>query len=327
MNDNPLQALKRIRKIELLTRKYVQEHFAGAYHSVFKGRGIEFEAVRPYQHGDDIRDIDWNVTARMGEAYVKAYREERELVVFIVVDASASLFFGTKTRQKRDIASEIGAVLALSAITNNDKVGLLIFDDQIRQVMPPHKGRNHILAIIRALLTLQPTQSETDISVGLRAINRTLRQRAIVFFISDFLDAISTYERDLLITAKKHDFIAITLSDSLEMRWQDVGLITLCDAETDELQWVDTQNAQWREASKNKHYAFKPNAIHYSNARKLIASTSAHKAIHSAHSHNFSINAHGGYTDERGDVGNQPMSVVRVSDLLDAGAIFTRGIF
>lgn len=240
------ETLKRIRKIEFLTRKRVQETFAGAYHSIFKGRGAEFEAVRPYQQGDDVRDIDWHVTARMGEPYVKSYREERELVVFIVVDASASLFFGTGTHDKHELAAEIGAILALSAITNNDKVGLMIFDDQIRRVLPPRKGKNQVLAIIRDLLSLQSTQSETDLSVGLRAINRSLHQHAIVFFISDFLDAIPSYERELLITAQKHDFIAVCINDALEARWLDVGLAHVRDAETGELRLIDTHNDQWQ---------------------------------------------------------------------------------
>lgn len=240
------EALKRIRKIEFLTRKRVQETFAGVYHSVFKGQGAEFESVRPYQIGDDVRDIDWHVTARMGEPYIKSYHEERELVVFIVVDASASVFFGTGTHDKHELAAEIGAILALSAIMNNDKVGLMIFDDKIRHVLPPRKGKNQVLAIIRDLFSLQPTQSETDLSIGLRAINRSLRQRAIVFFISDFLDAIPSYERDLLITAQKHDFIAVCINDPLEVRWLDVGLIHVRDAETGELRLIDTHHDGWQ---------------------------------------------------------------------------------
>lgn len=239
-------SLKRIRKIELLTRKRVQETFAGAYHSIFKGRGVEFDGVRPYQFGDNVRDIDWHVSARMGEPYIKSYHEERELTVFIVVDASASLFFGTQKHAKNELATEIGAIVALSAITNNDKVGLLIFDEHIRHVLPPRKGKNHILAIIRELMTLKPAQHGTDLSVGLNAINRHLRQRSIVFFISDFLDSTSSYERDLLITAQKHDFIAVCVNDPLENRWSDVGMIRLRDAETGEYQVIDTHHPDWR---------------------------------------------------------------------------------
>jgi len=265
--------LKRIRKIELLTRKRVQETFAGAYHSIFKGRGVEFEAVRPYQHGDNVRDIDWHVTARMGEPFIKSYREERELTVFIAVDASASLFFGTQKGQKNDLAAEIGAILALSAITNNDKVGLLIFDDQIRRVLPPRKGKNQILAIIRELMTLKPTQGETDLSVGLKAINRSLHQRTIVFFISDFLDAISTYERDLLITAQKHDFIAVCVSDPLENRWSDMGMMTVRDAETGELQVIDTHHADWRTQ-------FSKQALRFESQRKKLFARARIDAIY-----------------------------------------------
>jgi uncharacterized protein (DUF58 family) len=267
------EALKRIRKIELLTRKRVQDTFAGAYHSIFKGRGVEFESVRPYQHGDNVRDIDWNVTARMGEPFIKAYREERELTVFIAVDASASLFFGTQKRQKNDLAAEIGGILALSAITNNDKVGLLIFDDKIHRVLPPRKGKNQVLAIIRELMTLKPAQSETDLSLGLNVISRSLRQRAIVFFISDFLDAISSYERDLLITAQKHDFIAVCISDPLENRWSDMGMVTVRDAETGELMTIDTHHSDWRTQ-------FTKQALRFESQRKKLFSRAHVDAIY-----------------------------------------------
>jgi uncharacterized protein (DUF58 family) len=267
------EVLSRIRKIELLTRRRVQETFSGAYHSIFKGRGVEFDAVRPYQYGDNVRDIDWLVSARMGEPYIKSYHEERELTVFIVVDASASLFFGTQKYQKNELAAEIGAILALSAITNNDKVGLLIFDAHIRSVLPPCKGKNHILMIIRDLMTLQPAPNGTDLSVGLNAINRHLRQRSIVFFISDFLDSIPAYERELLITAQKHDFIAVCISDPLENRWSDMGLVRLRDAETGEQIIIDTHHPQWRSQ-------FSKQALRFEAQRKKLFSRARVDAIY-----------------------------------------------
>jgi len=242
------ETLRRIRKIELRTRKLVKNSFAGAYHSVFKGRGIAFDAVRPYQPGDDIRDIDWNVTARADEAYVKEYAEERELTVLIVLDSSASFMFGTVKQRKRELAAEIGAVLALSATTNNDKVGLMTFSDQIEQYTPPRKGRNHILRIIRDLLEAPAVDKGTSLAEALQAINHLMRQRSIVFFLSDFLAADQEYQRELLVTAKKHDLIAVTINDPLEKRWNAGGLTKLRDAESGETVWIDSQPESWRTA-------------------------------------------------------------------------------
>lgn len=241
---NP-ETLRRIRLIELRTRRLVNNTFAGAYHSVFKGQGMTFEAVRPYQPGDDIRRIDWNVTARADQAFIKQYAEERELTVMLLLDSSASSFFGTVGRQKRDLAAELGAVLALAAVSNNDKVGLMVFSDEVEQFTPPRKGRNHVLRVIRDLLVARPERRGTDIALALQTTNRLLKQRAIIFILSDFLISGQEYVRQLMVTNRKHDVIAVVLSDPLEKRFPSVGLVALKDAETDETRWVDTTLDGW----------------------------------------------------------------------------------
>jgi len=240
------ETLRRIRHIELHTRRLVNNSFAGAYHSVFKGRGIAFDTVRPYQPGDSVRDIDWNVTARNDEAYVKNYAEERELTVMLALDTSASCLFGTVRQPRRDLAAEIGAALALSAVSNNDKVGLLIFSDQVELFIPPRKGRNHVSRLIRELLAARPSSKGTDLSLGLRTVNRFFKQRAIVFLLSDFLASGQEYAADLLVTGRRHDLIAVVLSDPRESSWPNVGLIGLQDAETGVEQWVDTSSPTWQ---------------------------------------------------------------------------------
>jgi uncharacterized protein (DUF58 family) len=240
------EILHKIHLIELRTRRLVKDSFAGSYHSVFKGRGIAFDAVRPYQPGDDVRDIDWNVTARAGEAYVKQYIEERELTVMLVLDSSASCLFGTVNRQKRDLAAELGAVLALSAITNNDRVGLLIFSDQMEHFIAPRKGRNHVLRLIRDLLAARPSQRGTDISAALKTVSRLVKRRSIIFFLSDFLAPAQSYTHELLVTSRRHDLIAVVMSDPLEQVWPNAGLVGLRDAETDVVRWVDTASQTWR---------------------------------------------------------------------------------
>ena len=239
--------MQRIRLLELLSRRLVNNSFAGAYHSVFKGRGMAFDAVRPYQPGDDVRDIDWNVTARSDEAYVKSYVEERELTVILVLDASASCLFGTKVRSKRDLAAEIGAVLALSAIANNDRVGLLIFSDTIERYIPPRKGRNHVLRLIRELMATRPANKGTDIRMALQTLRRMLKQKAIIFLLSDFLARVDDYHSQLLVVGQKHDLIAVMLTDPLEIQWGDAGLVALRDAETGEEIVVDTTSKHWRQ--------------------------------------------------------------------------------
>jgi uncharacterized protein (DUF58 family) len=240
------ETLRHVRQIEFKTRRLVDGAFAGAYQSVFKGRGISFEAVRPYSPGDDVRDIDWKVTARTGEPYIKRHIEERELTVMLMLDSSASSLFGTLDRQKRDLAAEMGAVLAFSAISNNDRVGLLVFSDQIELYVAPRKGRNHALRLIRDLLTTQAVRKGTDLSLALRTVNQVLKQHTILFLMSDFLAAPQSYSRDLLATSRRHDLVAVVLSDPREENWPGVGLVGLSDAETGEIAWIDTADPAWQ---------------------------------------------------------------------------------
>lgn len=232
--------LKKVRQLEIRTRGLVNQVFSGEYHSVFKGRGMEFSEVREYQFGDDIRSIDWNVTARFNHPFVKVFEEERELTVLLVVDMSGSQFFGSHTALKRDIAIEISAVLAFSAMKNNDKVGLLLFTDRIEKYVPPRKGRGHTLRIIRELLSFEPVQCTTKISTALEYLNHVQKKRSIVFLISDFLD--SGYESALRIVGKRHDLIGIVLHDPREEKLPNVGLLRLRDAETGLLRTIDTND-------------------------------------------------------------------------------------
>jgi uncharacterized protein (DUF58 family) len=240
--------IKKIRQIEIRTRHLVADSFSGEYHSVFKGRGIEFNEVRPYEPGDDVRTIDWNVTARTGTPHIKRYVEERELTVLFVVDASGSGDFGTVTRFKRELAAEMTAVLAFAATNNNDKVGLLIFTDQIELFIPPRKGRKHVLRMVRELLVFQPKQRGTDIKLALDLVNQILKRRSVVFLISDFVADPESYRRALLVTNRRHDLIAIDLHDPLDQTVADVGLLALEDAESGELVWIDTSDPTWRAA-------------------------------------------------------------------------------
>ncbi len=236
----------RIRRIEITTRKLVNDGFAGEYQSVFKGRGMEFDEVRQYHPGDDVRSIDWNVTARTGEPYVKSYAEERELTVMLAVDVSGSSDFGTRNRFKRDLAVELAAVMSFAATTNNDKVGLLLFTDRVESLVPPRKGRSHVLRMLRDLLVFQPVGNGTDIRLALDTVHRMLKRRSIVFLVSDFLADPQSYRQAMLVTNRRHDVVAFDLSDPLEHEIANVGVLALEDAESGELQWVDTSNARWR---------------------------------------------------------------------------------
>ena len=236
----------RIRRIEITTRKLVNDGFAGEYQSVFKGRGMEFDEVRQYHPGDDVRSIDWNVTARTGEPYVKSYAEERELTVMLAVDVSGSGDFGTRNRFKRDLAVELAAVMSFAATTNNDKVGLLLFTDRVESLVPPRKGRSHVLRMLRDLLVFQPVGNGTDIRLALDTVHRMLKRRSIVFLVSDFLADPQSYRQAMLVTNRRHDVVAFDLSDPLEHEIANVGVLALEDAESGELQWVDTSNARWR---------------------------------------------------------------------------------
>lgn len=240
----PKEILKKIQQIEIHTRRLVNEAFVGEYHSVFKGRGMEFDEVREYQPGDEIRTIDWNVTARMGRPFIKRYVEERELTVMLLVDVSASGNFGSVRHFKNEVAAEICAILAFSAIKNNDKVGLIMFTDRVEKFTPPKKGTKHVLRVIRELLYSKPAGTGTNISVALEYLNRICHRKAICFVVSDFID--HNYEHAFRIANKKHDIIAVTIVDPRECELPDVGLIELRDAETDEILLVDTASAQVR---------------------------------------------------------------------------------
>ncbi len=240
--------IARIRRIEITTRKLVNDSFAGEYQSVFKGRGMEFDEVRQYHPGDDVRSIDWNVTARTGEPYVKSFVEERELTAMLVVDVSGSGDFGTRNRFKRELAVELAAVMSFAATTNNDKVGLLLFTDRVESLVPPRKGRSHVLRMVRDLLVFQPSGSGTDIRLALNTVHQMLKRRSIVFLVSDFLADPESYRQAMMVTNRRHDVVAFDLNDPLEHRMADVGLLFLEDAETGEGRWVDTGGKDWRQA-------------------------------------------------------------------------------
>jgi uncharacterized protein (DUF58 family) len=237
MND-PREILRKIRRLELRTRRLVESSFAGQYHSVFKGRGMNFEEVRPYSPGDEIRAIDWNVTARTGEPYIKKFTEEREMTVMIVLDVSASGDFGSVQESKREMAAEVAAILAFSAIHNNDKVGLLLFSDRVELFIPPKKGRLHILRLIREMLFFSPQGRGTDLNGALEYMNKVITRRAVVFVISDFLTG--DFTRPLTVSARRHDVVALMVVDPAEEQLPDVGVILLEDPETGEQIEVDT---------------------------------------------------------------------------------------
>ena len=240
------ELMSKIRRIEIRTRRLVNDSFAGEYHSIFRGRGMEFDEVRPYMPGDEVRTIDWNVTARTGQPYVKRYVEERELTVMLLVDASGSGDFGTEGKFKRELAAEIASVLSFSATTNKDKVGLMIFTDKVELYIPPRKGRRHVLRLIRELLAFEPESDGTVIQLALDSMNQILKRRSIIFLVSDFLDEPERYKKALNMANRKHDVIAVDLHDPLEADIANVGLIALEDAESGELVWVDTSDPIWR---------------------------------------------------------------------------------
>ncbi|MAP39096.1 MAG: DUF58 domain-containing protein [Dehalococcoidia bacterium] len=239
---------EKIKRIEITARHLVTDSLAGEYHSVFKGMGMEFDEMRPYSLGDDVRRIDWNVTARMNTPYIRKYQEERELTVFLAVDASGSSDFGTTGQFKRELAAELAAVLSFAATTNNDKVGLLVFTDKPELIVPPRKGKRHVLRMVRDLLVFTPEGSGTSIESALDTINRVVKRRSIIFLISDFLVEPESFRSSLAATNRRHDIIALDLHDPMEHQIPDVGLMVLEDAETGELEWVDTSNKAWKEA-------------------------------------------------------------------------------
>jgi uncharacterized protein (DUF58 family) len=245
----PREVLRQIRRLQLKARRAVEDLLGGEYHSVFKGTGIAFEEVREYQPGDDIRAIDWNVTARMGHPFVKRFIEERERTVLLAVDCSDSQRFGTGARQKREVAAELAAVLAFSAVSNNDRVGLVQFTDRVERFVPPRKGARHVLRLIRDVLFHEPEQRGTSLRAGLDFLNRVLRRRTIVFFLSDFLD--EGYEAAFKRAGRRHDLVAVRISDPSEAEFPPVGLVELEDAETGRRLLLDTGSRAVRDALRS----------------------------------------------------------------------------
>jgi uncharacterized protein (DUF58 family) len=245
------ELLKKVRKIEIKTRRLSDHIFGGEYHSTFKGRGMTFSEVRQYQYGDDVRSIDWNVTARYNEPFVKVFEEERELTMMLMVDVSGSEFFGTVNQFKRVILTEISATLAFSALQNNDKVGLILFSEEVELFIPPKKGKSHVLRIIRELLEFEPKSHGTDISGALKFLSNVLKKKSIVFVLSDFMS--SDYQHNLRITGKKHDLTGIRVYDPMERELPNLGIVSMQDAETGQIKWVNTSSGQVR-AAYTAHY-------------------------------------------------------------------------
>lgn len=243
------EIIKKVRKIEIKTRGLSKNIFAGEYHTAFKGRGMTFAEVREYQYGDDIRSIDWNVTARFGHPYIKVFEEERELTVVLMIDVSGSRDFGTVSQYKKDIFTEVAATLAFSTIQNNDKIGVIFFSDKIEKFIPPKKGRKHVLHIIRELIDFQPQSSETDIGMALRYFTNAIKKSSTAFIISDFIDA--GFDKEITIANRKHDVVALQVYDIRETELPNVGLIKLRDAETGERIWVDTADKRLRTTYKH----------------------------------------------------------------------------
>jgi len=237
--------LKKVRKIELKTRGLSNHIFAGEYHTAFKGKGMAFSEVREYQPGDDIRTIDWNVTARFNTPFIKVFEEERELTVMLIIDVSGSKNFGTQKQMKQELVTELSSVLAFSAIQNNDKIGVIFFSDKVEKFIPPKKGKSHILRIIRELIAFEPENKGTDIGEALRYFNNVIKKRAVCFVISDFMN--DNFEAPLKIANKKHDVVTIRINDKREEELPDIGLVQMKDAETGEVKWIDTANKLIRE--------------------------------------------------------------------------------
>ena len=257
------ELLKKVRQIEIKTRGLSRNIFAGQYHSAFKGRGMAFSEVREYQFGDDIRDIDWNVTARYIRPYVQVFEEERELTVMLLIDVSGSKDFGTVSRMKKEVITEIAATLAFSAIQNNDKIGVIFFSDQIEKFIPPQKGKRHILYIIRELIDFQPDHKQTDLGQALKYLTNAIKKRCTAFLISDFIDK-GNYQDALTIANRKHDVVAIQVYDHRETELPNVGLMKIKDAETGKERWIDSSSKQvralyktwWEERQSDMNKAF-----------------------------------------------------------------------
>jgi uncharacterized protein (DUF58 family) len=246
----PAELIRTVRRLEITTRRAVNDRLAGQYHSVFKGRGMAFDEVRLYQPGDDVRAIDWNVSARMNDVYVKVFTEERELTVMLLVDASASVGFGTRKKSKAEVAAELAALLAFSAVSNNDRVGLVLFTDQVEVFVPPKRGRKHVLRLVSQILAHRPRSRRTDIGAALTFLRRALHRRAIAFVVSDFLQAPggNGYGTPLLLSARRHDVVPIAISDPMENALPKAGLVLVQDPESGEIAYVDTGSSAVRAA-------------------------------------------------------------------------------
>lgn len=247
------ELLKKVRKIEIKTRGLSQDIFAGEYHSAFKGRGMTFAEVREYQYGDDVRDINWSVTARHGKPYVKVYEEERELTLMLLIDVSGSRNFGAVGESKKEMMAEIAATLAFSSLQNKDKVGVIFFSDKVEKYIPAQKGLSHILLIIREIINLQPTSDGTDIGAGLEFLTRVVKKRSVAFLLSDFIDS-HDYSHTLKIAGKKHDLAAVQVYDERDASLPDVGLMRLRDIETGRARWIDSSSARVRRAYSQMWY-------------------------------------------------------------------------
>ena len=260
--------LKKVRHIEIKTRGLSRNIFAGEYHSAFKGRGMAFSEVREYQYGDDMRDIDWNVTARYNKPFIKIFEEERELTVMLLIDVSESLGFGSKSVLKRDMVAEIAATLAFSAIQNNDKIGVIFFSDKVEKFIPPKKGRKHILFIIREILGFEPDSNGTDLNMVMRYMTNAIKKRCTAFLISDFIDQ-DDYSKALQIANNKHDVVAIQVFDELSAKLVPVGLMKVRDPETGDERWIDTSSKKvrnqydlwWKNLQTNKNIAFRQSGV------------------------------------------------------------------
>ena len=252
-----LELLKKVRKIEIKTKGLSNHIFSGEYHTAFKGKGMAFSEVRGYQPGDDVRSIDWNFTARYNNPFIKVFEEEREMTVMLLIDMSGSSDFGTQTQLKREVATEIAAVLSFSAINNNDKIGVIFFSDKIEKFIPPKKGKSHILRIIRELITFKSENKKTNLEQALIYFNNVIKKRSVCFILSDFMD--NNFDKSLKIARKKHDIIALRIHDEREEQLVDVGLIKLEDTETGDLKWVDTSSKNIRKEFRTNYLIFEEN--------------------------------------------------------------------
>ena len=267
------ELLKKVRKIEIKTKGLSRNIFAGEYHSAFKGRGMAFSEVREYQFGDDIRNIDWNVTARYNKPYIKIFEEERELTVMLLIDVSGSRDFGSFDVFKKNVITEISAILSFSAIQNNDKIGVIFFSEKIEKFIPPKKGKSHILRIIRELIDFEPENKGTNITEAIRYMTNVIKKRCTSFIISDFIQNEMDFEKALTIANNKHDIVALRIYDERETKLPPIGMVKLKDAETNEYIWVDsgsknvrdTYEKWWRESSQKLDYAFKKSGVDYAN--------------------------------------------------------------